>query len=124
MDRYTLLAADTIEVADLYDIGDLYYGELNEDGERPVLRPESHPVLVLTTDYGRRYWLAAQYQPITFEASETLAQALTARGFVNLEGWIQKRDVYGSRAYENDGQADDVAWEAEHDRNGTWYDAR
>jgi hypothetical protein len=48
----------------------------------------------------------------------TLNLKLAKRRKPRFEAWVVGRPVYGSPAYQDYGQADDLAWEKEHDEFG------
>jgi nucleoside-diphosphate-sugar epimerase len=96
--RTKLLPLDSVEVVDNAEVGNLYYGDRNEDGERPVLRPDREAIVSLVTDYGEVYHLACQFGD-DFEKAERAAARIRAEGSVNLNRWRFVRVVYGSSAY-------------------------
>jgi hypothetical protein len=119
--RRLLQAGDAVTVVDWADVGDLFYGEMTEDGERPVLRPDHEVRLQLVTEYGHRYTLAASFGD-DFINAQQLADEIMARGSFNPDRWTQGRNVYGSDAYQQEG--DEAAQDA-HERatDGSYYDA-
>jgi hypothetical protein len=118
--RYRLAPLDEVTVVDWADVGDLFYGELTEDGDRPVLRPDHEARLQLITDYGHRYTLALSFGD-DFTNAQQLADEIMARGVVNLDRWVQERNVYGSEAYQAEG---DEAMQDAHERatDADYYD--
>lgn len=118
--RIQLQPNDRVEVVDWADVGDLFYGELTEDGERPVLRPDHEARLQLITDYGHRYTLAASFGD-DFVNAQQLADEIMARGSFNPDRWEQGRNVYGSDAYVAEGSE---ALQDAHERatDASFYD--
>jgi hypothetical protein len=109
--RYRLRPNDEVTVVDWANVGDLFYGAMTEDGERPVLRPDHEARLQLYTDYGRRYTLLLSFGD-DFRNAQQLADEIMARGVVNLDRWERGRNVYGSEAYQQEGdEAMELMWE-------------
>lgn len=109
---------------------DLYEGAMTEDGERPT--EESFYVLIEDAEEGHRWrsnrvWTTEAYWQRTYVdgcwhiAAEELARCharvvekVLAEGKVNPRNsmkWRQTDPVYGSKAYVDYGQADEVMWE-------------
>lgn len=100
--RTELGPLDEVTVVDWADCGPLYYGEMSEDGERPILRPAHEAVILLTTYHGHVYSLPLVYGE-DFARAERAAARIRAEGTVNLDKWAFVRVVYGSDAYVGEG---------------------
>jgi hypothetical protein len=117
VNRTALTADDRVMVVDWADCGPLFYGALTEDGERPVMRPESQAVVELVFDHGELYGLDMQFGT-DFAAAEAMVARILAVGTVNLDRWIFRRNTYGSAAYVEAG--DEAAWEAQEREDDRW----
>lgn len=126
MTRTKLGTADEVYVWDCAD-GDLYYGEMTEDGERPVLRPDRAATIRLTTDAGEVYELDKSFGD-DFWNAEAFAVRIRQTGHVNLDCWRFVRYIYGSRAYESSGEefarAEQEREDAKWEPKGSWNFAR
>jgi len=98
-----------VEVVDWADAGDLYEGPMNEDGERPIRRPDREAVVVVEDARGELFTYNGR-DPLVhftfgedFEAAEKLAARIREAGKVRGEFWRYWRTVYGSTAYQEDG---------------------
>lgn len=99
---------EMVRIDDWKDIGDLYEGPMNEDGERPIRRPKSDIVLVAITKFGRMY--VKSVNGLSPEERETMRTWVERVGSVNPDKWFYVRGVYGSDAYQADGwEAYDIA---------------
>lgn len=119
--RHKIGSEDLLYVFDLYD-GDLVYGQMTEDGERPVVHQPHTPVVRFETALGEVFQLNQAFT--SFDEATAMVERISAHGSVNLVArWSFVRTVYGSRAYESYGQAMDVAREKEEALNeprGGW----
>lgn len=117
--RQRLGPEDTVEVTDWADTGPLFYGQRNDDGERPINRPRRAAVVVLYFAKGDSYILPVHFGE-HFEVAEKFAERIRRFGSVNLTLWHFWRVVYGSPAYEAGGYEDAYA-AAEREVDG-WLD--
>lgn len=109
--RIQLQPGDHVEVVDWADIGDLFLGELSEDGERAVLRPDHEARLQLYTERGHRYTLLMSFGD-DFANAQRLADEIMAFGSFNPTLWSRGRNIYGSDAYQQEGdEATELMWE-------------
>jgi hypothetical protein len=111
--RHKIGPEDLVFVFDLYD-GDLIYGKMAEDGERPVIHQDHQAVVRFETMFGEVFELDRTFA--SFDEAQEMVERIQAHGSVNLVSrWSFVRTIYGSRAYESYGQAMEVAWEREQD---------
>ena len=87
-----------VEVADWADVGPLYEGRLNEDGERPIRRPNHEAVVIVEDARGELFtYTGAGEFPNTFsfgtdfDKAQAFAARVAARGTVRGEFWTHWR---------------------------------
>ena len=85
-------------------VSDLYHAGYTEDGESFV---EERFFVQVTVPRGDRYRIRSEAR----QSAQRLIDAIYVKGAIDLEFWHQDRPAYGSLAYQDYGQADDLAWE-------------
>ena len=107
-------------------VSDLYHAGYTEDGESFVAERFFVQVTVPRGDRYRHrlHWngCEAEYDEEGYphfgdirsearQSAQRLIDAIYVKGAIDLEFWHQDRPAYGSLAYQDYGQADDLAWE-------------
>ena len=92
-------------------IGEQYYVGLEDKrGNRWRHHVFYDGVRVITDEDGIGF---ADTRPEAMESCRRFIDLIRRTGEVNLQYWIQDRPVYGSSAYMDYGQEDDIEWEKE-----------
>lgn len=92
-------------------IGEVFsvYAE-NERGDRWILDTHWDGVRKEASEWGTAY---IDTRPAIRDMLDTLVATIKVGGTINLAHWAPTRCAYGSLAYQDYGQAEDLAWERE-----------
>ena len=90
-------------------IGEVFYVIVESDrGDRWTHNRWYDGVEVSSSEYGTCFQDTREWAHLR---CESLIDAITTVGWVDLDNWSESRPAYGSQAYLDYGQADDLAWE-------------
>jgi hypothetical protein len=111
--------ADGMEffVLDLHDVGPLYEGPLNDDGERPIMAPPHVFFVRAETPDGQRWDHHYRFRNLAHAEAYCAQVRITApKVGLSLDHWEEQTPVYGSDAYITQGVEESTRqWERQHD---------
>lgn len=94
-------------------IGEVYYVSVtNARGDRWTHCSHFDGVLVETDEEGCPHFLDTRDAAVA--QCERLVSRIRQQGSINMDNWTEARPIYGSSAYSEYGQDDDIFWEKEN----------